>query len=130
MKVVALTAFLLILTTVPLRAAEPETFDPDRPFREALSRPWIESLFGLALDALYDHVEISGSLDPESFQGDREQRLRFKFYPEGKSKSDEHIAAEGWFGPSEDSRRREFHFRFSVPTSPAGLPPDRLDNVL
>jgi hypothetical protein len=131
MKLLAsMTCLVVLLMATQLRAGEPETFEPDQPFRQALSQRLLESLLGQALEALNDHVEISGSLDPDGSTGDREQRLRFKFYPEGKSQSDEHIAAEGWLGPSEDSRRQEFHFRFSVPKSPTGPASDRFDNVL
>lgn len=131
MKFLASMACLFVLlTATQLQAGEPETFDPDQPFNQALSRRVLESLLGQALEALKDHVEISGSLDPDAAKGDREQRLRFKFYPEGKSKSGEYIAAEGWLGPSEDSRRQELHFRFTVPKSSAGSSSDRPDNVL
>jgi hypothetical protein len=111
-------------------AGEPEPFDPDQPFNQALSERMLESLLSQGLAALNDHVEIFGSMDSESGAHDRKQTFRFKFYPEGKSKSDEHITAEAWLGPSEDSRRREFHFRFAVPRSPDGSSQDSLGNVL
>ena len=38
-----------------------------------------------------------GKLDSGDVKGNRQGRLQFKFYPEGKSKSDEHLGAEGWF---------------------------------
>ncbi|HLZ35868.1 MAG TPA: hypothetical protein VKP13_17835 [Nitrospira sp.] len=130
MKFLAGMVFLLVLMAAPVRAGEPEAFDPEEPFRQALSQRLLESLVRQALEAFNDHVEISGSLDPDPSKGDREQRLRFRFHPEGKSKSDEHIAAEGWLGPSEDSRRQEFHFRFSVPKLSPGPDTDRFENVL
>jgi hypothetical protein len=73
---------------------------------------------------------MSGSLDSLESPSDKKQTLRFKFYPNGKSKSDDHIAAEGWFGPSTDSRQEEFHFRFSVPKSLSESLPARSENVL
>ena len=77
-----------------------------------------------------DHFELSGTLDSDAQQNDRKKTLRFKFYPNGKSKSNDHIAAEGWFGPSTDSRQDEFHFRFTVPKSLTESSSDLPENVL
>ena len=106
-----------MLAAQPAWAAGPE-FDPDQPF------------LGQALAALDDHLEMSGAVDPNALQGDKKQALRFKFYPNGKSKSDEHITAEGWFGPSTDSSQDEFHFRFAVPKSLKDAVSVPLENVL
>ena len=111
MKWLAGAAFMAILAAQPVWAG-PE-FDPEQPFK-GLGQQLLESFLGQALAALDDHFEMSGALDPK---GDKKQTLRFKFYPNGKSKSDDHITAEGWFGPSTDSRQDEFHFRFAVPKS-------------
>ncbi|HKR80139.1 MAG TPA: hypothetical protein VJR69_10590 [Nitrospira sp.] len=115
MKWLAGAAFVAMVAAQPVWAAEPE-FDPDQPFK-GLGQRLLESFLGQALAALDDHLEMSGTVDPNAPQGDNKQTLRFKFYPNGKSKSDEHITAEGWFGPSTDSRQDEFHFRFAVPKS-------------
>lgn len=103
-------------------------FDPEQPFKGAGQR-LLESFLGQALAALDDHFELSGSLDSDARENDR-KTLRFKFYPNGKSKSNEHIAAEGWFGPSTDSRQDEFHFRFTVPKSLTESPSALPENVL
>ena len=115
MQWLAGAAIMAILAVPPAWAAEPE-FDPEQPFKGA-GQQLLESFLGQALQALDDHFEMSGSLDPEAGQSDQKKTLRFKFYPNGKSKSKDHIAAEGWFGPSTDSRQDEFHFRFTVPKS-------------
>lgn len=90
----------------------------------------LESFLGQALQALDDHFELSGDFDSTPAQGDRKKTLRFKFYPNGKSKSNEHVAAEGWFGPSTDARQDEFHFRFTVPKSLTESLTELPDNVL
>lgn len=113
MRWLAGAAFVVMVAAQPALAAEPE-FDPEQPFK-GLGQRLLESFLGQALAELDEHFEMSGTLD--SAQKDKKQTLRFKFYPNGKSKSDEHIAAEGWFGPSPDSRQEEFHFRFTVPKS-------------
>jgi hypothetical protein len=125
MKWIAGAGFVVMLAAQPVCAAE---FDPEQPFK-GLGQRLLESFLGQALAALDDHLEMSGTLDPNAPQADKKQTLRFKFYPNGKSKSDEHIAGEGWFGPSTDSRQDEFHFRFAVPkslTEPLSLPPENV----
>ena len=99
----------------PAWAVGPE-FDPDQPFKGTGQR-LLESFLGQALAALDDHFELSGSLGPDASPSDRKKTLRFRFYPNGKSKSNDHIAAEGWVGPSTDSHQDEFHFRFTIPKS-------------
>ena len=130
MKLLASMGLLCAVTVCPVWAGEPEMFDPDQPFKQALSQRLFASLLSQALEVFSEHLEISGNLDSELGEGNRKQGLRFKFYPGGKSKSEEHIVAEGWLGPSADSRQRELHFRFAVPNSPAGSSQDGFDNVL
>ena len=96
-------------------AGEPAPFDPEQPFRQGLSTSVLRTLLNEALDALEDHVEITGKLDPESGNRDRRGNLRFKFYPDGKSNSDQHLTAEGWFRFSPDHTLRDFSFRFQRP---------------
>jgi hypothetical protein len=128
MKSLAAAALMAVLAAQPVLAAEPE-FDPEQPFR-GVGQRLLESFLGQALAALDDHFEMSGGLDANPSQSDKKQTLRFKFYPNGKSKSDDHIAAEGWFGPSTDSRQEEFHFRFTVPKSLSESSSARPENVL
>jgi hypothetical protein len=129
MKVFAGATLVVMLAAQPLWAGEPE-FDPEQPFK-GLGQRLLESFLGQALAALDDHVEMSGSLDPDAPQPrDGNKSLRFRFYPNGKSKSEDHIAAEGWFGPSTDSRQDEFHFRFRVPKSLSESQTSPSENVL
>ena len=128
MKWLAAAAFLVVMAAQPVSAAEPE-FDPEQPFK-GLGQRLLESFLGQALAALDEHFEMSGSLDSAPSQTDKKQSLRFKFYPNGKSKSNDHITAEGSFGPSSDSRQEEFHFRFTLPKSLSDSPPARPENVL
>ena len=128
MNWLASVALLTILAAQPAWAAGPE-FDPEQPFN-GLGERWLESLVGQALAALDDHFEMSGSFNSDAKSIDQKNRLRFKFYPNGKSKSQEHIAAEGWFGPSTDSKQEEFHFRFTVPKSLADSSSVLPENVL
>jgi hypothetical protein len=126
MKWLASAALLAIFVVQPAWAAE---FDPEQPFK-GLGQRLLESFLGQALEALDDHFEVSGNFDADAQPKDQKRTMRFKFYPNGKSKSNEHVAAEGSFGPSKDSREDEFHFRFSIPKSLSEPLSDQPDQVL
>jgi len=108
-------AFFLVCTAGPVWAAEVEPFDPEAPFRQGMTTGLLRSLFNQAFDQLEDHLEILGKLEPDDVKGDRQGRLQFKFYPEGKSKSGEHLAAEGWFRVTPESGQQDWHFKFTLP---------------
>lgn len=123
LRTVAAAIFLMCMAS-PLWASEPESFDPDQPFEQALTSSLLRSLLNQALDRLEDHVEIFGNLNSDETKGDRGKHLWFKFYPEGKSKSDQHFAAEGWFRSSPESGQHDWHFKFKRPEDrPRKSPP-------
>jgi len=107
--------FFLMFMAGPVWAAEAEPFNPDAPFQQELTTSLLRSLLNQAFDRLEDHIEIMGKLDSDDVKGDRQGRLQFKFYPEGKSKSDEHVAAEGWFHVTPEGGEHDWHFRFTLP---------------
>lgn len=91
-------AFFLACMAGPVWAAEAEPFNPDAPFQQGLTTSLLRSLLNQAFDRLEDHIEFMGTLDPDDVKGDRQGRLQFKFYPDGKSKSDQHVAAKSDIG--------------------------------
>ena len=105
----------VICTAGPVGAAEVEPFNPDAPFEQGLAPRLLRSLLDHAFDSLDDHIEVMGKLDSGDVKGDRQGRVQFKFYPEGKSKSDQHLAAEGWFQVSPEGGQHDWHFHFSLP---------------
>ena len=107
--------FFLICTAGPVWATEAEPFNPDAPFQQGLTTSLLRSLLNQAFDRLEDHIEIMGKLDSDDVKGDRQGRLQLKVYPEGKSKSDQHVAAEGWFHVAPEGGQQDWHFRFSLP---------------
>ncbi len=107
----------------PVWATEVESFDPDQPFDQALTTGVLRSLLNQALDQLEDHVEITGTLNSDASKGDKDRHFRFKFYPEGKSKSDQHLTAEGWFQFSPDTGQHDWHFKFMLPKDSPKKPP-------
>lgn len=108
-------ASVLVCTSAPVWAAEVEPFNPNAPFQQGLTTSLLRSLLNEALDKFEDHIEFMGRLDPDDLKGNRQGRLQFKFYPEGKSKSDEHIGAESWFRVAPDGGQHDWHFRFMLP---------------
>jgi hypothetical protein len=124
------TALFLMCTAVPVWAAEAEPFNPDQPFDQALTTGLLRSLLNQAIDKLEDHVEISGRLNSDASKGDKDRRWRFKFYPEGKSKSDRHLTAEGWFQVSPEAGQRDWHFSLTLPADPSKMSPVPLDTPL
>ena len=112
---ILITAIVSMCLAAPVWATEAESFDPDEPFTQAMTAGVLRSLLNQALDRFEDHVEISGNLHSDKTKGDRGKRLQFKFYPEGKSRSDQHFTAEGWFGSSPESGRYDWRFQFRQP---------------
>jgi len=108
-------AFFLVCMAAPVWAAEAEPFNPEAPFQQGLSTSLLRSLLNEALDKFEDHVEIMGKLDPDDVKGNRQGRLQFKFYPEGKSKSGEHLGAESWFHATPEGGQQDWHFKFTLP---------------
>ena len=108
-------AFWVVSGVAPAQATQAEAFDPDQPFEQVLGTGMLRALLNQALDRLEEHVEISGDLSASNQKTDRLRYLRFKFYPEGKSKSHEHLSAEGWLRSTPESGQLDWHFRFKVP---------------
>ncbi|MBS0180766.1 MAG: hypothetical protein JSS39_00050 [Nitrospira sp.] len=124
-------AFFLMCLAAPVWATEAESFDPDQPFNQALTTSALRSLLNQALDRLEDHVEISGNFNSDDTKGDQGKHLRFKFFPEGKSKSDQHFTAEGWFGSSPESGQYDWRFQFKQPDDRSKKhPPPQIESPL
>ena len=130
MRLTLAVALSFILMTPMAWAGEAVPFDPEQPFQQGFSTSMLRSLLNEALDVLEDHLDITGNLEPDTGKGDRRGNLRFKFYPEGKSKSDQHHSAEGWFRLSPDRTLRDFYFRFKNPNESAEDSSRQLGEVL
>jgi hypothetical protein len=131
MKLTLPIAALIMVMALPAWADGSEEFDPDQPFREAVTQNLLQSWLHHALDLLEDHLEITGTLaPPDGANGDRSSHLRLKVYPEGKSKSGDSITAEGWLHRSPDGRHQELFFRFTLPESSPKNDPAQFEHVL
>jgi hypothetical protein len=128
-KIATVALFFLLMTSLAW-AGETAPFDPEQPFQQGFSTSVLRSLLNKALDVLEDHLDITGNIAPDDVNGDRRGNLRFKFYPEGKSKSDQHHQAEGSFRFSPDHTLRDFYFRFKSLEEPAKNPSQQFSDVL
>lgn len=115
MMPILIAALCLVYWVTPASATQEDSFDPDQPFEQALSTSLLRSLLNQALDRLEDHVEMSGNLSANDTTPNRPRHLRFKFYPDGKSKSQQHLSAEGWLRATPESGQLDWHFRFTLP---------------
>ena len=120
------TGILLVLLATPVWAGEIRTtsddgtFDFDQPFNEAISKHFLRSLLNRALDAVEDHIELKGKLRDGEQTGDREGRFELRLYPRGRSRSDEHVGAEGSFRFSPDTGHNELNLRFKSSKESSG----------
>jgi hypothetical protein len=121
---------LVVVAMIPVESRAAELFDSEEPFNQAITKNLLRSFLNQALDVLDDHLEVTGSLNPREKQGNRQQYLKFRFYPEGKSKSNESMTAEGWVDQAPDSSQQDFHFRFSLPKPAPNQGPSKSMDVL
>ncbi|HAN92760.1 MAG: hypothetical protein WAU44_06860 [Nitrospira sp.] len=89
-----------------------ESFDPPTP--DAL-----RSLYNQALGALQEYIEVDGSLPQDGETQTRVGEFRLKVFPQGKSRSQEHLSAEGSFRLSPDHGQQEFSLRFKSSKRPS-----------
>lgn len=120
------TGILMVLLAAPVWAGEVRstsddgTFDFDQPFDEAISKQYLRSLLNRALDAVEDHVEWKGNLRRSDRTGDREGRFELRLYPQGRSRSQKHVGAEGSFRFSPDAGNNELSLRFKSSKESSG----------
>lgn len=127
----AAAALVLLSTTAPVWAVEPKPFNSEQPFRQTLSTSLFRSLLNEALDRLEDHIEIRANMDTDQDgKGDRRGHFQLRFYPEGRSQSDEHVTAEGWFHSSPGAGWQDWHFRFHLPTDRSRTSPLHFEDPL
>lgn len=100
-------------------AQDRDGFDFNQPFDDAMAKGLLRSFLNQALDAIEDHVEMKGRLRQSPQGGEEEGRLELRVYPHGKSRSHDHVAAEGWFRFSPDLLNNEMTLRFRSSQEPA-----------
>lgn len=93
---------------------------PDQPesFEQVLPGTLFRGLFDRALATLQEYVEVEGTLPQDDPSRGQSGEFRLKLFPEGKSRSQEHVTAEGSFRLAPDSDQREFTLRFKSSKRP------------
>ena len=122
-----LAALLLLATPVyaandrPLPGTDLGRVASD-PLDKTTAEKFLRGLFDQAWATIQDYVEVDGSLPSQGSQ--RSGEFRLKLFPQGKSRSEEHVTAEGLFHLSPESDQQEFTLRFkSSKPSPRSVPP-------
>ncbi len=114
----------LLLTATPLSAAKDHAMpleDLGRPvaneaFDKTMPGSLLRGLFDQALATLQEYVEVEGTLP--SHEPRRVGEFRLKFFPQGKSLSQDHLSAEGSFRLTPDADQQEFTLRFKSSKNP------------
>ena len=100
-----------------------ESFDPPTPNR-------LRSLYDQALAALQEYIEIEGRLPQDGETQTRGGEFRLKVFPQGKSRSQEHLSAEGSFRLSPDAGQQELTLRFKSSKHPPRPLPPGADDII
>ena len=79
----------------------------------------LRSLYNQTLAALQEYIEIDGSLPQDGETQAQRGEFRLKVFPQGKSRSQEHLSAEGSFRLSPDPGQQEFSLRFKSSKRPS-----------
>jgi len=96
----------------------------NEPVDRTVLRDVLRELFTQALATLHEYVEVETALPPDDSSRPRAGEFRLKLFPQGKSRSQDHLTAEGTYRHSPDAEQREFTLRFkSSKNSPSPLPP-------
>ncbi len=127
---VFLAAPMLLTAEVPAaQAAERQDKQASEFFDQVVPKGLLRDLYNQALSTVQEYVELEGSLPGEGQSRHQAGEFRLKLFPQGKSRSREHVTAEGSFRLSPDADQREFTLRFkSTRDSPPGPSPS--DDVI
>lgn len=99
----------------------PRTLDAIESFEGITPDSLLRGLYDQAVAALEDYIEVEGRLPQDD--GAQAGEFRLRLFPQGKSHSQEHFAAEGSFRLSPDTGQRELSLRFkSAPRPQASQP--------
>ncbi len=123
------TVFLaipILLTTQLQVAAAADRSAPDvnQLFDHVIPKGLLRDLYSQALSTLHEYIELEGNLPGEGSPQQQPGEFRLRLFPQGKSRSQEHLSAEGSYRLAPDSDQREFTLRFkSLKKSPLPVIP-------
>lgn len=128
--IVLVSALMLLAAEVPAaQAADGKSTQASELFDQAMPKGLLRDLYNQALATVQEYVELEGSLAGEGQSRRQAGEFRLKLFPQGKSRSQEHVSAEGSFRLSPDADQPELTLRFkSSRHAPSASPPN--DDVI
>lgn len=125
------SAASLLMTTGVHLAAAAEGQDPQASelFDHLIPKDALRHLYNQALSTLQEYVDVEGKLPGKGSSQQQAGEFRLKLFPQGKSRSQEHMSAEGSFRRSPDTDQQEFTLRFKSSRTPQ-QPPLANDDVI
>ncbi len=132
-----LIAALLFATPIASAGETPATpiqdlhrSDLNELFDQTIPATVLRGLLNQALTTLQDYVEVEATLPSDEPSRRQAGEFRLKLFPQGKSRSQEHLAAEGSFRLSPDADQQEFTLRFKSSKKPQRTVPPLNDEVI
>lgn len=121
-----------LIPTMEVLAAPAETLHPPKSI-ESFDPPnpdSLRSLYDQALASVQEYIEIDGSLSRDGETRAQGGEFRLKVFPQGKSRSQEHLSAEGSFRLSPNAEQQELTLRFKTSKHPSRSLPQGADDIL
>ena len=106
----------------PATAAEGQGPQASDWFDHLIPKNALRHLYNQALSTVQEYVEVEGKLPGKGSSQQQAGEFRLKLFPQGKSRSQEHMSAEGSFRRSPDTDQQEFTLRFKSSRTPQPPP--------
>ncbi len=91
---------------------------PNESFEQIIPTWLLRGLYSQALTTLQEYIEVDGTLPQEGPSRPQSGGFRLKLFPQGKSRSQEHLSAEGSFRFLPETNQQEFTLRFKSSKNP------------
>ena len=131
-----IAALLLTLSLVPAADAfakpsdDLQLADLSESLEQVMPQDFLRGLLKQALSTLHEYIEMEAALPQDAPPQRRSGEFRLKLFPQGKSRSQEHITAEGAFRLSPDTDQQEFTLRFKSSKNPPHPPSHLSEDVI
>lgn len=117
-----LAAPILLTAEVSVAAAaDGHAQEASESLEHVLPNRLLRDLYSQALSTLQEYIELEGNLPGEGSSRQQAGEFRLKLFPQGKSRSREHVSAEGSFRLAPDGDQQEFTLRFKSSRNPPPL---------
>jgi len=106
----------------PATAAEGQGPQASDWFDHLIPKNALRHLYNQALSTVQEYVEVEGTLPGNGSSQQQAGEFRLKLFPHGKSRSQEHMSAEGFLPLSPDADQQELILRFKSSRTPQPPP--------